>query len=156
MALPWLAAYGSGTRAVYTTLVRAAREGISADSVYRFLRDSGHDVVRSEIREVVGRLRLDNAVRDYIQRLTPSQRPLKQFIPFTSSTITKTYRYTMEVTGFNLRTEERSTRTLSMTSDRLLSRQEAAEIMTNAISTRDGEPYVEVESADVTFIERSA
>jgi len=156
MALPWLLAYSTELRSVYSTLRRAVNEGIGADVVHSFLRNSGYEIPRSEVREVMGRLTYERAVGKYIDTLTDTSKPLKAYLPTSGGTMTKNYRYTLSVTGFNTRTGETATRTLSLTSQRLISKQAAVDLMVDAISERDGEPYIMVDSAKVTWIEKRA
>jgi hypothetical protein len=156
MALGWLAAFSDEAAASFSMLKRAAKEGISADLTHRFLKASGIELPREEVREIIGRLRFDAAVKEYIDALSNAARPLKQFIPETATNLTKTYKYTLEVTSEHLKTGAVETSILSLTSDTLLSKSAAAEKMIEAVSTRNGEPYRNVTDVNILFIERRA
>lgn len=156
MALGWLSAFSDAAQASFSALRSAAAQNLSADTVYRYLRESGVEVARAEVREIVGRLKFDNAVKDYIGALSDSARPLKDYIPETATNLTKTYKYTLEVVGRNVETGEAETRVLSLTTDSLISKGRARELMTTAIESRLTTSKITVESADVTFIEQRA
>lgn len=156
MAVPWILGFSDEARALFTTFKRAAREGVSADSVYRFIKEQGTDIALSEVREIVGRLRFYQDVKRYIDELNPTTLPQRQFIPISGSNMIKRYRYTMSLLGRNTDSDELEERTVSLTTDTLLTKAEAIERMLDAPSVGDSRELFVTDDARVDFIERRA
>lgn len=156
MAAPWILAFSDEIRAVFSSLKRAAREGIAADSVYEFLKDTGHDIVRSEVREVIGRLRLDNAAQQYIRELPDYTKPLRDFIPVSPSRSVKTYRYSMTLIGRDPDTDDEMEKIITLTSNSILTKQEAIDMVLDSSFTEHYADQMTIEGAAVDFIERRA
>jgi len=139
MVAPWLLQMSSAARAAYPWFQRAAAEGVGADTLWGYLRNEGYELVRSEVREAVGRLRLDLALERYVRELPQTIIPdVRYLIPSATRMLTD-YRYTMTAQLYDDVVGETRTVTRSYLSSELLSTGAAADEFAAAMGLKYGE-----------------
>ena len=121
MALPWIKTVSDEIAAVFPFLQRAVRENVGADTLYRFLHESGYEVVRSELRDAMSDLRSQFFAGEYIRNLPQDYIPDPSLIPTSVTAQLLPYRYVFTVRGTDRLSGESTEYTRSMLSSDLLS-----------------------------------
>jgi len=127
---------------------------LSANEIIRRVRQMGFGVKRQPALKAIKAMKTQAASYDYISTLTPGAKPLMSMVPFASDKQPLKYQYTVLLTGTDRDTGEQNYQYIRINSPRLLSKNQATAMATDAILEKQKYQITDVTEGTVLLITR--
>lgn len=135
MALPWLSGFPASARLAFPGIVRGVREGLSARAIGRALRAGGLSFSDRFLFEAA-RLQRDVFQRGgVVAALGDRERPTPSLLPEALTAINRQYSFLVEVEGRSVVTGGLVRQNVTISTDRLLTREQMEEAAVDAVES---------------------
>lgn len=154
MALDWNSL--SSAEHVFAAFVEPfIEDGVSSNEMIRQAQAAGLSIRRTNALDLIRQIKDITSTKDYVSSLNYNDLPNPNRLAKSVFSLSKQYSYTVQVNGYNNITSELDSQHISVTSDKLISKQDAIDTAMNYIDSQPDVYGLSPTGATVTNIRQS-